>query len=355
MAENKEGRTLAPSQKKLNDARKRGETATAPEVRHAVMLGAVVSALLLFGATLAARLAKLSANLWSNAGEMRIEPTSGQSFATGIFGAITTALLPVLTLLVVAAAATSLSQGRPSFNPAHLAPKWSKLNPAAGLKRMFGPRSFAEFAKTLAKCAAVLGLGCWIVGPTFRGAETMVGLPAERIGLVAATAGLSLLKVVALAVALLAAVDFGWQRFAFRRKMRMSQQELKDEHKESDGNPEVKARQRQIGLQRARQRMMAAVPTASVVVTNPTHFAVALRYDHGEMRAPIVVAKGADRVALRIRELATEAGVPLIENKPLARALYAAAEVDRPIPIEQYAAVAEVISFVLRRARSGAA
>ena len=204
--------------------------------------------------------------------------------------------------------------------------------------------------KLLAKCVAVLWLGWWLLSPRLPGADTLVGIEPAAIGGAATGLAVALLKLLILLVAGIAALDFAWQRLAFLRKMRMSHQEMRDEYKENDGNPEVKARQRQIGQQRARQRMMAAVPTASVVITNPTHFAVALRYAHGSMRAPVVVAKGTDRVALRIRELAEQAGVPLIENKPLARALYAAAEIDRPIPVEQYAAVAEVISFVLRQA-----
>tara|TARA_B100000678_G_scaffold289734_1_gene300981 strand:+ start:125 stop:529 length:405 start_codon:yes stop_codon:yes gene_type:complete len=134
----------------------------------------------------------------------------------------------------------------------------------------------------------------------------------------------------------------------------MSRQEVKDEHKQQEGDPQIKAKIRQIGMQRSRRRMMAAVPKASVVITNPTHFAIALQYDHGAMAAPVVVAKGTDAVALKIREIATGAGVPLVENRPLARALYASADIDRPIPVEHYAAVAEIISYVMKLAREKA-
>jgi len=135
------------------------------------------------------------------------------------------------------------------------------------------------------------------------------------------------------------------------KRMRMSLQEIKDEHKESDGDPKIKAKIRQMQMQKAKRRMMAAVPKASVIITNPTHYAVALKYDHGAMAAPVVVAKGVDALALKIREVATASGVPIVENRPLARALYASADLDKPIPTEHYAAVAEVISYVLRLAR----
>jgi flagellar biosynthetic protein FlhB len=133
--------------------------------------------------------------------------------------------------------------------------------------------------------------------------------------------------------------------------MKMSLQEIRDEHKQNEGDPKIKAKIRQIGMQRARRRMMAAVPDASVVITNPTHFAVALKYDHGRMNAPTVVAKGVDAVALRIREVATAANVPIVENRPLARALYASVEIDHPVPTEHYAAVAEIIGYVMGLAR----
>jgi flagellar biosynthetic protein FlhB len=164
-----------------------------------------------------------------------------------------------------------------------------------------------------------------------------------------------LVKTIGILVIALAAADFAYQRYAFIQRMKMSRQEIKDEHKDADGDPKIKARIRGIQMRRARQRMMAAVPEASVVITNPTHYAIALKYEHGQMMAPVVVAKGVDLVALKIREIAAQAGVPIVESPPLARALFASAEVERPIPIEHYAAVAEIISYVLRLARRAGA
>ena len=190
-----------------------------------------------------------------------------------------------------------------------------------------------------------------VLRPHVAALDQLVGMHPADILRTAGTLSLLMIKAVLLLVGAIAAFDFLYQHRAFLKRMRMSLQELKDEHKESDGNPEVKARQRQIAAARSRSRMMAAVPGASVIVTNPTHYAIALKYDHGAMRAPVVVAKGTDLVALRIRELATEHKVPIIESPPLARALYAGAEVDRPIPVEFYAAVAEIISTVMKLAR----
>ena len=163
-----------------------------------------------------------------------------------------------------------------------------------------------------------------------------------------------MIKSVAMLVGALAAFDFIYQRRSFFNRMKMSLQEVKDEHKQSEGDPKIKAKIRQIGIQRARRRMMAAVPTASVIVTNPTHYAVALKYEHGTMAAPVVVAKGMDEIALRIRDVAKAAGVPIIESPPLARALYASAMIDRPIPTEHFKAVAEIIGYVMRLAKKRA-
>jgi flagellar biosynthetic protein FlhB len=159
------------------------------------------------------------------------------------------------------------------------------------------------------------------------------------------------MKAIVLLVVTIAAFDFLWQRHSYLKKMMMSLQEIKDEHKQSEGDPAIKARIRAIGMARARKRMMAAVPGASVIITNPTHYAIALRYDHGAMAAPVVVAKGVDLVALRIREVAKGAGVPIVESPVLARAIYASVAIDRPIPVEHYAAVAEIIGYVMRLAK----
>jgi flagellar biosynthetic protein FlhB len=221
----------------------------------------------------------------------------------------------------------------------------------AGAKRLLGKQAWVEFAKTLAKfalVAAVLGMIAW---PGMAGLDRFVGADAQTIGQSAAARVAQMIRVAALLVGALALADLVYQRRSYFVRLRMTLQELKDEFKESEGDPKIKARIRSIAMQRAQRRMMAAVPEASVILTNPTHYAVALKYDHGAMRAPIVVAKGADLIALKIREIAKEAHVPIIENPPLARALFAATEIDHPISTEHYAAVAEIISYVMRLTR----
>lgn len=344
-------KTQAPTPKKLEDARRRGEVANAGEVRHAIMLTALYVAMGSIGVATAQNLLRLATRLWGGTDDIRIDPAGGQRFAITLAGELAGAIGPLMVLLFGMALLIGVAPGKPTIAWARLKPRFSKLNPVSGLTRIFGPQGLVEFGKTLAKCLAVGGVAAIVVWPQMRGLDRLVGAAPLEIAGAGAALVLVMLKPVLFLVATLAAVDFVYQHRAFLKKMRMTLQEVKDEHKDTDGDPKVKARQRQIGRQRARQRMMAAVPTASVIVTNPTHFAVALRYEHGSMRAPVVVAKGVDSLALKIREVAGAAKVPIVQNRPLARALYASAEIDRPIPVEHYAAVAEIISFVLKLAR----
>lgn len=350
-AEDKDQKTHDPTQKRLDDARGRGEVATAPETKHALML---LGMLMLFGSLglhFLANLATMLTVLWGGADDIRIAPDNAQSFAGALLAGIGQMLAPLLALLLACGVLIAFVQGRPTIAWARLAPKWSKLSPVAGLGRMFGKQGLVEFGKTLVKCLAVGGVALWVVWPRFSAIDTAVGMDPLAIARTSAGLVLDMLKAVLLLVTALAAFDWFYQRRSFLGRMRMSLQEIKDEHKESEGDPHVKARIRSIQVQRARRRMMAAVPEASVVIANPTHYAVALKYEHGAMRAPVVVAKGMDAVALKIREIAEANGVPVVENKPLARALHASAEIDRPIPVEHYAAVAEIISYVMRLAR----
>lgn len=351
MSEDKDSKTHDPTAKRLEDARRKGEVATAPEVRHAVMLLALLASCLWFAGSTLAAVGRMSEGLWGRADDFRMDPAGAQHLASALLFEVARILLPLLGLFFLAGIAIAFVQGKPTLCGARLKPKWKKLNPFAGLKRLFGPQGIVEFAKTLVKCMAVLGISVVVLRPHVSALDQLVGMHPAEILRTAGTLSLTMIKAVLLLIGALAAFDFLYQHRAFLKRMRMSLQELKDEHKESDGNPEVKARQRQIAAARSRSRMMAAVPTASVIVTNPTHYAIALKYDHGAMRAPVVVAKGTDLVALRIRELATEHKVPIIESPPLARALYAGAAVDRPIPVEFYAAVAEIISMVMKLAR----
>ena len=235
------------------------------------------------------------------------------------------------------------------FTAEKLKPKWSAVSPMQGFKRIFGPDGLAQFVKTFLKLIAVCAV-CWMVlKPHLREFENMAAISPLAILPLARDMAISLFVASIILLGATAGADFIWQKMRFAKRMRMTKEELKEDFKQSEGDPHIKAKLKQIRMQRSRQRMMANVPKATVIVTNPTHYSVALRYepDQGD-GAPICVAKGVDALALRIREVATEHGVPIVENVPLARALYATVEVDEVIPREHFDAAAKIIGFVFQ-------
>jgi len=344
----KDQKTQDPTEKKLTDARAKGDVATSTEVRHAVMFIAMIIVVGGLGSWTLAQLGPMLIAMWGSADDYALEPVGAQAFATGIFAALLRALTPILALLFGFALLIMFVQGRPTLSWSRVTPKFSKISPIAGLGKMFGKRALIEFAKTLAKFLVVIVIAAMVVEPKLVGLDRLVGAEPRMIAQAAGEIVRAMIQSVGMLVGAIALFDFVYQRRAFFNRMKMSLQEVKDEHKQSEGDPKIKAKIRAIGIQRARRRMMAAVPTASVIVTNPTHYAVALKYDHGAMAAPVVVAKGMDEIALRIRDIAKAAGVPIVESPPLARALYASAMIDRPIPTEHFKAVAEIIGYVMR-------
>ena len=230
-------------------------------------------------------------------------------------------------------------------------PKLDKISPLAGLKRMFSMRSLAEFVRGLLKLAVVGSVAMFLILPEVAHLNKLIGM--EMIQLLGETKALlaKLLIGVVSIVAAIATIDVIYQRMQHLREMRMSRQEIKDEFKETEGDPLIKGRLRQLRMERTRRRMMAQVPQSDVVVTNPTHYAVALKYDPGTMAAPKLLAKGVDKAAQKIREIAKENGIPVVENPPLARGLYAAVDIDQEVTPEFYKAVAEVISYIFKLKR----
>ncbi|MET0307303.1 MAG: flagellar biosynthesis protein FlhB [Sphingomonas sp.] len=344
-------KTQEPTDKKLEDARAKGDVPTAPEMRHAAMFVAAVVVMGGLGTYTVQRMIALFVRLWGSADDFRMTPDGAQAFTTGLLGAIGSALFPILAALFGFAILGGVLQGRPMISWSRVSPKWSKLNPVSGASKMLGKRAIVEYLKTVAKLCLVAGIAAAVAWPHAATIDRLVGADLTDMGAAASDIVYAMLRPIAMLVGALALFDFVWQRRAFMKRMRMSLQEVKDEYKQSEGDPKIKGKIRQLQMQRSRSRMMQNVPKASVIITNPTHFAVALQYDHGAMAAPVVVAKGVDGLALKIREIAAEHNIPLVENRPLARALYASAEIDHPIPVEHYAAVAEVISYVLKIAK----
>lgn len=342
-----------PTAKRIADARRRGDTPIAPEMRNAAFFVAMLVILGGTGIAAFSRVATLAAEIWGGADTFRLDPGDAQALVTGVARHLALTFTPLFGTLIAFALLGGMLHGMPTIAWSRVAPRWNKLSPVAGLKRLMGMAALIGFAKTLAKLSVILIVTALTLRPHVAGLDGLIGADARSTGAAAGGLVLLLVKAIAVPVGALALFDLLYQRHSWSTKLKMTLQEVKDEHKDSEGDPRIKGKIREIAMKRARQRMMAAVPQASVVITNPTHYAVALRYDHGAMGAPVVVAKGIDAVALKIREIATSAGVPIVENRPLARALHATAEIDHPIPTEHYAAVAEIIGYVMRLAKRG--
>lgn len=341
-------KTEEPTSHKLSEAREKGNVITSQEVSNfAILLGAALTAAFL-GPFMAERLANATGGLLANVHAITFDAVNVGDVLLEVLFEVAIGMAPIALLLMVLGAGAKLVVGGFLLSAESMKPSLSKLSLIKGLKRMFSLKSLVEFAKGLVKLAIVGTIVYLLAVPQVDRVEVLmqmdVAAAAEETRLVLVRMFSGVVGV----MAVIAGLDYMYQRYEYLKQMRMSKQEIKDEHKQSEGDPMVKGRLRQIRAERARSRMMAAVPTADVVVTNPTHFAVALKYEIESMGAPRVVAKGADDVAMRIREVANENDVTIVENPPLARALFSTADIDDEVPPEHYKAVAEVISYVFQ-------
>ena len=343
-------RTEDPTQRKLDQALERGDVVKSQEVSTWFVLGAATLVVYGFSSSISGDLTKLCRGLLENSYRL---PVDGPAFlglmktiGFQILGALA---IPVL-LLALGSAAGNMIQHRLVWSAESLTPKFSKVSLSAGAKRLFSKQALMNFVKGLLKLT-VVGVALFsLLWPERDRLESLMTIDPMAMLLLTQTHSLQLLGTVVAIMAIVAAGDFLFQYHTWYERQKMSLREIKDEHKDTDGDPKIKAKIRQLRFNRARKRMMQAVPTATVVITNPTHYAVALRYERG-MEAPICVAKGMDAIALKIREVAGKHDVPIIENPPLARVLHATVEVDQEIPAEHYKAVAEVIGYVMRLTR----
>jgi len=346
MAENDAERTEQPTQKRLDEARKNGQIPRSTDLNAAAVVLFAGGALHFLGRGLGSDLFDLMREGLTISREQALDQSSAISmFASSVQHALL-AIAPILGLTLVAALLAPLSIGGWNLAFGTLAPDFSRLSPMKGFGRIFSMRGLVELVKAFAKFAIVA-----VIAVMFLWMKTgeMMGLGAEptaaAIGHAITLSGHALLFVSA-GLALIAAIDVPFQLFQHLKSLRMTREEIREEMKESEGNPEVKSKIRHLQQERSRRRMMQEVPKADVIVTNPTHFAVALRYDDKRMRAPIVVAKGADEVAAKIREVGGEHNVPIFEAPPLARALFRAVDLNEEVPARLYVAVAQVLTYV---------
>jgi flagellar biosynthesis protein FlhB len=349
-SEDKEQKTELPTQRKLDKAHEQGDVAKSQEVVSFFVLGAATLALMMAAGPATRDLAGKLKGFFAN---MHMISMDGAGLIKLGWWAVTATLLALsipLLFAVLAGIAGNMIQHKPVWAVEGLTPKISRLSPMSGLKRLFGKEALVNFIKGLLKIVIVGALIIAVIWPYRGSLESMSSVDVAAILPKSYTMIMKLMGAVLAIYFLLAGLDYLYQRHAWIERQKMSKHEIKEEFKEQEGNPEIKAKLAQIRRQRSRQRMMAAVPKASVVIMNPTHYAVALQYVPG-MDAPVCVAKGLDELALRIKSVAIEHEVPVVENPPLARALHAAVELDGVIPEEHYKAVAEVIGYVMRLKR----
>jgi flagellar biosynthesis protein FlhB len=348
--QDRDSKTLDASEKKIKDTIEKGNV---PVSREVPVLLSLISILIICGLMLSqstAGIEQMLGSLIAEAGSRRLEnqldvaellaPIAQQSL---------TQILPMLLVLMAGGIISSLIQNPFQITFERIMPKASRLSISSGWKRIFGVRGAVDFVKSLFKFASITVILYMIVKSEMPNAMSVMIKPPQLMPAIILEIAIKLVSAVAITALVLAAVDALWSRMAWRRDLRMSHQEVKEEHKQAEGNPMVKVRAKALARQRSSRRMMAAVPRATMIIANPTHYAVALRYVRSEGGAPTVLAKGRDNLALKIRAIAEEHGISVLENKPLARAMYEKVEVNAMIPQEFFKAVAELIHFLQMR------
>ncbi len=341
-------KTEEPTSKKLEDSRKKGQVALSREVNHWIMLFAGTLMVAALSPFIMGTLADYLLAFIERPHSFSLDDPGLKNILEESFWAAMAAIGLPFIFLLVAAFIGPFAQVGPLFAPEVLQPKLSKISIIKGFKRIVSPKALVEFAKGIVKLVIVAVVAAVLTLPFYEGVAALIDMPAFEILDTMKFLVIRVLVGVLVIMLIVAVFDYAYQRMDHYKKMRMTKQEVKDEYKTTEGDPHVKARLRQLRQEKARGNIIQAVPEADVVITNPTHYAVALKYDPDESPAPVCVTKGLNEVALRIREIANDHEVVIQENPPLARALYDAMEVDDTLPMEHFEAVAKIISYVFQ-------
>jgi flagellar biosynthetic protein FlhB len=349
-ASDQESKTEQPTEKKIRDALEQGKIPVSREASvFASMAALMVIQSFLIGQGVQQLVPTLKGFLDDPDGIRLSTAADAQNLLSVVGLHAMRFMLPLVIVLIAFGLAASLLQNAPRLVLDRIQPNFSRISPTQGWSRIFGAQGLVEFAKAVVKLVSVsLVVGFMLRASEARAFEAMYTDPAALPEMIL-TIAMRIVSAICITTILLVALDLAWSRFHWRRELRMTRQELKDEHKQAEGDPLVKARLRSLARDRSRRRMIASASKASLVIANPTHYAVALRYQRDENPAPLVLAKGADAIALKIRAVAEQNNIPVIENKALARALYEAVQVDQVIPSEFFRPVAEIIYFLQSR------
>ena len=342
-------KTEKATPKRRADARKKGQVAQSREIPSVLILLTALGVFFFAGAWMFWSLAEFMRGIFQNIAFFRIQDigTAGVLFRE-IFTTAVTVIFPLMLLVFVAGIGGNVVQFGFLIDGEKLAPQLKRLSPIKGLKRLISLRALVEFMKSVLKLTIVGGIAYLLVKGELATIPSLVQLHVGEIAVYMGRVSLKICFYVCLILIVLSLVDFAYQRWEHEKSLKMTKQEVKDEHKQTQGDPKIKARIRKIQLEVAQRRMMEAIPEADVVITNPTQLAVALKFDANEMIAPCVIAKGAGYIAQRIKQKAEEHQIPVVENKPLAQTLYQATQIGDLIPVELYQAVAEILAYVYR-------
>jgi len=346
MAEDKSSKTEQPTAKRRREARQKGQVARSQEVNSVSVLMAGLFVLFFAAHNIYRQLSGLMIDHLSNAGRLSRDNGELGAFLLEKVNGLSFALAPVMLGIFLAALLSNLLQVGPMLSGEPIVPKLSKINPLKGFSRILSSRSLNELFKSIAKMAIISATAFFTVRGEMDSILGLGQLAPSQIGLFALTVAFKIFIKTCWIFIIIAFLDYIYQRWQFETQLKMTKEEIREEHKQTEGDPHVKARIRSIQRDMARKRMMEQVPGADVVVANPTHLAVALTYDPVKADAPVVVAKGRGLIAAKIKEIAAENDIPIIEDKALARGLYKSVEIGEMIPIEFYQAVADILAYV---------
>lgn len=342
-------RTEKATGKKRTDARRKGQVAQSREVSSVMILMTSLGIFYFAGSWMFWNISELIGGIYQNLGILSLKDVSdARAFSLEILYLYLTVLLPFLLPLAIVGFIANVMQVGFQISTEAMALKLSKLNPISGMKRLASLKSLVELCKSIIKVLFIGSIAYLLIKSDMQEFPSLIHQEVGQILVFIARVSLKICFFVCLAMIVLALLDYIYQRWQYEQDLKMTKQEVKDERKQSYGDPQVKSRIRAVQMEMARRRMMDAVPQADVVITNPTHLAIALKFDAREMIAPRVLAKGSGHIAQRIREIAVDNQIPLVEEKPLARALYKMVEIGDYIPAELYRAVAEVLAYVYR-------
>ena len=346
---NKDQKTEEPTSKRVTDTEKKGNFAHSKEINSSFILLAALLGFMILGEQSTRNVMGSWTDMFAESWTLQLTPEELYKITANAMQAFVKIVGPFLIIIMLAGVVSNLLQiGGLRFSSHPLVPKFNKLNPLSGFGRIFSKNSVMELFKSLFKVGIISVISYYVIKSHWKEIPPLMGLGVGQVLSFMGFVALEIIFNVLLVMIFLSLLDFTFQKFTYLENLRMTKQEVKEERKESDGNPQVKQRIRTVQMQMARKRMMSAVPEADVIVTNPTHISIAIKYDTENFAAPLVVAKGVGPIAMRIREIAKENGIPLVEDKPLARTLNKTVEVGQMIPASLYKAVAEILAYVYK-------